>query len=62
VLRDVTISFLDQQGDDFRTLNFLESFIAQYTFPELDRREGDTLMVEGVTIQPGYSNDFWELN
>ena len=38
--RDVTVSFLDQQGDDFRSLNFLESFITQYAFPELDRGEG----------------------
>ena len=55
--RTVEVSLLNQQGETIRTLNFLESFITTYTFPELDRSKEDIPLVEGVTFQPGYSDD-----
>ena len=62
IFRTVSITLQDREGADFRTRSFQESFITQYTFPDLNADQDDVTAIEEIIIQPGYSEDFFSLN
>jgi hypothetical protein len=56
--RDVTLTFLDRQGNDLNSISWHECFMTSYSLTDLDASQKSTPLQETVVICTGYSDDY----